>query len=332
MKADFKIQKKTIESFFNYAQKIVEECEIVITEKGWHIRQMSEDHISLIDVTLNYDSFDEYYNYKEKYEIRIGVNVEDVYKTLRGKELSDPIIINIDESKFYLSDTEKTLFEIPLIEILEKNIKFPELNVTTSFKIRGTALKKIIKNAMKVKVDGISHLDIKTIDRDKIEFKCVGETTEFKTILDQKENYGGDLDINEIIFWEESWGSYRLSYLDPITKAFSNNAEIKIIIGQDVPIMLEILEDNGKMSIKYILAPKVERDNYKKPYVLPAMIFDNLKVMSNVNTIKKFIQNYIGNYHYSYKIPLSVINEFDLIKEFENIKHEESDGYLVIYQ
>ena len=52
MKSMFVIVKKIIMNFFNYAQRINEECIIRINENEWHIRVMDPSHMSMIDITM----------------------------------------------------------------------------------------------------------------------------------------------------------------------------------------------------------------------------------------------------------------------------------------
>jgi len=336
MRADFKIEKKVIESFFNYAQRVNEECVIVITKNEWHIRVMDASHISMMDISMQKESFDEYDldfdNYNDT-ELKIGVNVEEVYKIIKGTVSKDPIIINITDDRLYLSDFNKSMFEIPLIDHSEKNTKLPEIPIYCTFKIDGTILKNIIKNAKKVS----DIITIETISWDEVLFRSKGETTEFKAVLNKNNQNvsNGKMEIEDLELKDKSWGTYNIGYLEPITKAFGRYIDVKISLCQDMPIQLEILEDDGKMSIKYILAPRIERDSddYKKPYELPVMQFFKLKEMSNIKTIKKFIQNYVEKYHYSYKIPLKILENNNLLEKFEKIKSKKViDGYLVIYQ
>jgi len=321
----FVIEKKIIMNFFNYAQRVNEECIIRIDENEWHIRVMDPSDISLIDISMKKENFNEYHlnfdNYNDT-ELKIAVNVEDIYKGI--KKLGDPVVINIDESKICVGDANNTVFGFLLLntDLYRDDWKLPDIYHPLSFKMDGILLKKIIKNAKDVG----DYVKIETIDSNKIEFSSSNledMEAKYRTVLER------DRGIKEIDYKERGKAILSLGYLYPVSRAFGKKSIVETHIGINVPVKL-CIEDMG-IYIEYFLAPvKIEDE---KKYTVPPMDFNKLKTMKRIKTIKKFIENYRGCYHYSYKIPIEILNilKYEERKFLENVG-KEINGYLVIYQ
>ncbi|MEA1994215.1 MAG: proliferating cell nuclear antigen (pcna) [Euryarchaeota archaeon] len=238
-----KLEARLWKDIVNTVNNIVEEAPFEIKEEGIYMRAMDPSHISMIDLVVPKEIFDEFSFDKE---VSVGIDVNEMNKIMRRAKPSDILIFEVDESKIHLTfiGESKRTFGIPIIDVLEKRSKQPEIQFTVTIKADAGLFQEDIKDASVV----ADHV-IFEAQKEKLLITAEGDMSDIK-IVNKKSS------MEEYNVEEEARATFNLSYLSDIAKSLYGSIVLRF--GMDLPLMLEFEIDKAK--VKFILAPRIERE------------------------------------------------------------------------
>lgn len=182
----------------------------------------------------------------------LPILLSDLNKVLKRVGSSDITILEMNKNLFTVTikrGNASPVYNIPLIEIEDKQQKIPSLTFNESVTMDTKYMMESFKDFAVVEADGVtfevkggrynisSSADMKGV---KIEFKQDGD----KIVIP-----AGGTGANS---------RFSVEYLSKIFK--STGKKIKLELGNDYPLKVSFLETDDKYNIQYILAPRVDND------------------------------------------------------------------------
>ncbi len=238
-----KLEARIWKDIVDTVSSIIEEAPFEVKEDGLYMRAMDPSHISMLDLVVSKDLFDEYSFDKE---ISLGIDMGEISKIMRRAKPSDTLVMEADESRInltFVGDSERK-FGLPIIDVLEKRSKLPDVAFTTTIKANAELFQDAIKDASVV----ADHITFEAKE-DKFLVMAQGDMSDIRTI-NKKDT------MEEYTVEEEAKATFNLSYLSDISKSLYGTMVMKL--GTDVPMMLEFEIDGAE--VKFVLAPRIERE------------------------------------------------------------------------
>ena len=238
-----KLEARLWRDIVNTVSSIIEEAPFEVKEQGIYMRAMDPSHISMLDIEIPKEMFDEFSIDKE---ISLGIDMDEMRKIMYRAKPSDILVMNAEESKIHMTfiGESKRKFGLPIIDVLEKRSKLPEIPFTATVKLNSDIFQDGIKDAAVV----ADHITFEA-RKDSFLIRAQGDTSDIETVNEKDSMI--EYDVKEI-----AKATFNLSYLSDISKSIYGTMVIKL--GSDVPLMLEF--DIDKAKVKFILAPRIERE------------------------------------------------------------------------
>lgn len=238
-----KLEARLWRDIVNTVSSIIEEAPFEVKEQGIYMRAMDPSHISMLDIEIPKEMFDEFSIDKE---ISLGIDMDEMRKIMYRAKPSDILVMKAEESKIHMTfiGESKRKFGLPIIDVLEKRSKLPEIPFTTTVKLNSDIFQDGIKDASVV----ADHITFEA-RKDSFLIKAQGDTSDIETVNEKDSMIEYDVK-------EDAKATFNLSYLSDISKSIYGTMVIKL--GSDVPLMLEF--DIDKAKVKFILAPRIERE------------------------------------------------------------------------
>jgi len=226
--------------------ELIDETELHITKEG--IKMIAADRavVAVVDFFLNREAFDEYNNDKDS---KIGINLLSLLQILKRAGINDTLNMKLldDRLELVLKGESTRRFTLPLIDISkEETPPLDKLEFPTSLKIDSEILNSGIEDAELI-TDSI----VFTISKEQFVMKAESDSSSTQLELVP----GGELDITKIN--DPVRARYSLDYLKKIFKARKLAEETMIALATDYPMRIQFNVE-GKMSLSFILAPRVE--------------------------------------------------------------------------
>jgi proliferating cell nuclear antigen len=238
-----KLEARLWRDIVTTVSSIIEEAPFEVKKDGITMRAMDPSHISMLDIEIPKELFDEF---SCEEEISLGIDMDEMSKVMNRAKTSDILVLEADESRIHLTfigeSTRK--FGLPLIDVLEKRSNLPDVPFTATIKAAAEIFQDGIKDASVV----ADHITFET-KKDKFIIRAQGDMSDIKTVNEKDTMIEYDVK-------EEARSTFNLSYLSDIAKSLYGTVGAKL--GTDVPLMLEFEID--KAHVTFILAPRIERE------------------------------------------------------------------------
>ena len=230
----------------NAIGKIVEEAACTFTKEGLRLRAMDPSHVTMIDLHIPVEAFDEY---EVEEGDTITFTLDDVVKVLRRATKHDALTLGWESGKLMitLSGRLERTFKIPMPSI--EVAKLPEPKIT--FNVKARMLSKNLRDSIK-DVEPVA--DIITLEAKENEFSIVGrsERGEAKVILTVESGALLDLEVKE-----DSKASYSVDYVSDTLPVAQVADVVEVEFSTNMPCRIKY-ELPGGGSLAFIIAPRVE--------------------------------------------------------------------------
>ena len=238
-----KLEARLWRDIVNTVSSIIEEAPFEVKKQGIYMRAMDPSHISMLDIEIPKEMFDEFSIDKE---ISLGIDMDEMRKIMYRAKPSDILVMNAEESKIHMTfiGESKRKFGLPIIDVLDKRSKLPEIPFIATVKLNSDIFQDGIKDASVV----ADHITFEA-RKDSFLIKAQGDTSDIETVNEKDSMIEYDVK-------ENAKATFNLSYLSDISKSIYGTMVIKL--GSDVPLMLEF--DIDKAKVKFVLAPRIERE------------------------------------------------------------------------
>ena len=266
-------------NIIGFVSNVTDQINIKLEEKGVTITSMDSSHIALINCLIPLSLFSGY-NLSNTEDSRIsiwGVNLEIFLKILNQIKPTDELIVyqnkNNDAINISLiNERYKKHYCIKLMNIDNDELAIQDIPDTTIIKMESRYFNEIIKDCLEI--DEVINIVIKensennvdedndNEDEDNLEgvednednicFVCEGDMTSLNMVI-----HKDDIEYENL---QNLNSKYSLPHIHTFSKAFNLNKNMKLEIGDGVPIKLTYkIFDSG--FIEYFLAPKFEDDD-----------------------------------------------------------------------
>ena len=254
-------------NIIGFVSNVTEQINIKLEENGITITSMDSSHIALVNCLIPLSLFSGY-NLSNKEDSRIsiwGINLEIFLKILNQIKSNDELIVyqNKNNDAIHISlinDRYKKHYSIKLMNIDNDELAIQDIPDTTIIKMESKYFNEIIKDCLEI--DEVINIVIKENieanlegdedDEDNICFVCEGDMTSLNMVI-----HKDDIEYENL---QNLNSKYSLPHIHTFSKAFNLNKNMKLEIGDGVPIKLSYkIFDSG--FIEYFLAPKFEDDD-----------------------------------------------------------------------
>jgi proliferating cell nuclear antigen len=240
---DPKLLKHSIDAISN----MVDEVGINVTKEGMTLRAMDPAHVALVDFELKKSAFDEY---EVDGLLVLGIDLDRLNTILKRAGAEDKITLEFDSEKntlkIRLKNASTRTFNLPLIEVSEEELKVPDLEFPSTVEINSKIISEGIKDAEIVS----DHVVLK-VDKKNLYIKARGDLGNVEVKAAKEGAISFDVS-------QDTRSMYSLEYLKDMIKASDIADSVKISLGDNIPVKMEFLSSDIKLS--FLLAPRIESE------------------------------------------------------------------------
>ena len=227
---------------------LVNEARFKITKDGLEMVAMDPANVAMVVFKLLSSAFIEY-NISE--DVEIAINLNNLKQILKRAKANDMVSLEIENNKLKIqlkSNTTRT-FNLPIIELDDKEQKVPELKFPVNIRLPCNVLNEAIEDAVIVAESLAFEAEPK-----KLNITAEGDLSDVKIEIREDESNRIDVDGNSKVR-----SKYSIEYLKKMMGASKLSDEVSVMFNKDYPLKLEYKEVD-KVMLSFILAPRVEND------------------------------------------------------------------------
>ncbi|MEE8168366.1 MAG: proliferating cell nuclear antigen (pcna) [Candidatus Hydrothermarchaeales archaeon] len=240
---DPKILKYSLEAISN----MIDEAGVNVDEKGLRLRAMDPAHVALVDFELQKDAFDEF---QVSEPLVLGLDLDRFNTILKRAGATDKISLELGEEgnslKIKFENSSKRVFELPLIEVSEEELKVPSLDFPGLVELDPKIISEGIKDA-----EIISDHVMLRADEEFLYIEAKGDLGNVEVKVAKE----------EAITFEvkgECKSMFSIEYLKDMIKASDIANSVRISLGDNIPVKMDFLGPSSKLS--FLLAPRIESE------------------------------------------------------------------------
>jgi proliferating cell nuclear antigen len=239
---------KLLRSSIDAVSNMIDEANLSVGPDGIRLRAMDPAHVALVDFEMKKEAF-------ERYEVEgvltLGLDLERFNTILKRASASDPITLELKEKKntlkiLFQSEGRERRFEMPLIEVSEEELKTPNLTFSSEVEIDPKILSEGIKDA-----EVVSDHVILMVDPEFFILAGKGDLGNVEVKVAKEEAIAFECR-------EEARAMFSIEYLKDMVKASDISNTVKISLGNNIPVQMDFLTPNGRLS--FLLAPRIESE------------------------------------------------------------------------
>ncbi len=243
------IRADTLKGLVNVISTLIDEVKFTISPEGMTLKAVDPAHVAMIELNIEAAAFESY----TADQTEIGLDLDKVKDVLKLSSSGDIISMEQDEGYgrliFRVGNITRRM---NLVDTSSMNDpKVPQLELSANISVPVSELQRGIKAS-----ENISDHIALTITNDYFELACEGDTDSVNLKLEKSQ-----LSSLEISGDAEKYCSlFPLDYFSNLIKAVPSDASIGIELDNDYPVMLNFALADGKGTVKYLLAPRIESE------------------------------------------------------------------------
>jgi proliferating cell nuclear antigen len=239
-------EPKYLKESISIISDLVNETRIKVTKEGLELVAMDPANVAMVIFKLFSSSFTEYSVDKEA---EIAINLNNFKQVLRRAKPNDMLTLQLEENKLKVqlrSESTRT-FNLPIIDIEEREQKIPDLNFPVSIETSSAALNEAVEDA-------------------DIVAEAVSFVAEPKRFMLQAE---GDLsnahieikpgEETKINAKDKVKAKYSIEYLKKMIQGSKLADKVTIRFNKDYPLKIDY-NAVDRVLLSFILAPRVENE------------------------------------------------------------------------
>jgi proliferating cell nuclear antigen len=188
--------------------------------------------------------------YDVKEETQIAINLGNLKQILRRASSNDMLSLELTEDNklsIKLKGSTTRTFNLPIIELEEKEQKIPDLEFPTAITLPSTTLTNAIEDA-----DIVAESVTLEVENGAFNIHALGDLSQAKIEIKSGDNI-------KIESSEKVKAKYSIEYLKKMIGASKLSDTVDIKFNNDYPLKLEF-KVVDKLLLSFILAPRVEND------------------------------------------------------------------------
>lgn len=228
---------------------LVNEARFKITPNAIELVAMDPANVAMVVFKLLSSSFTEY---DVKKDTEIAINLSNLKQVLRRASPKDMLTIELDADnrlKVTLRSNTTRTFNLPIIELEEKEQKVPDLKFPVTIKTSSGILNEAIAD-----VDVVGESVAFIAEPKKFTLQAEGDLNQAK--IEIKENDETKVSISDE---DKVKAKYSIEYLKKMINGSKLSEDVVIQFSKDYPLKLEY-KTVDKVMLSFILAPRVEND------------------------------------------------------------------------
>jgi proliferating cell nuclear antigen len=241
------IQASAMKAVFEVLKDIINDVNVYFTSEGVKILTLDTARVTLVQMNLLAENFEEY---ECPEEIIAGLNMANVHKLLKSVTSSDTLTMSAegrDIMEITIDNPDKnsiTNFKLKLLDINEDMLEFPDIKMNVVTTMPSIDFQRFVRDMSNLG----NEMRIWREDYE-LELSCIGDFADQKTVIKYPDAPKCD----------RTGGSFSLKYISLYTKATNMCSSIQIMqdsVNQDMPIIFRYTIANlGEL--KFFLAPNI---------------------------------------------------------------------------
>ena len=228
---------------------LVNEARFKITPDAIEMVAMDPANVAMVVFKLLSSSFTEY---DVKKDTEIGINLSNLKQVLRRASPKDMLTLELDDGnrlKITLKSSTTRTFNLPIIELEEKDQKVPDLKFPISVRTSSSILNEAIAD-----VDVVGESVAFIAEPKKFTLHAEGDLNQAK--IEIKEDDATKISTSSD---DKVKAKYSIEYLKKMINGSKLSDNVVIQFSKDYPLKLEY-KAIDKVMLSFILAPRVEND------------------------------------------------------------------------
>ncbi len=228
---------------------LVNEARFKITPNAIELVAMDPANVAMVIFKLLSSSFTEYDVQKET---EIAINLSNLKQVLRRSSPKDMLTLELDSDnrlKIELKSNTSRTFNLPIIDLEEKDQKVPDLKFPITIRTSSSILNEAIAD-----VDVVGESVSFIAEPKKFTLNAEGDLNQAR--IEIREDETTKITINSD---EKVKAKYSVEYLKKMINGSKLSDEVVIQFNKDYPLKLEY-KSVDKVMLSFILAPRVEND------------------------------------------------------------------------
>ncbi len=228
---------------------LVNEARFKVTKEGIELVAMDPANVAMVIFKLLSSIFTEY-NIKQ--DVEIAINLGNLKQILRRTSSSDMLTLEFGEEnklRIQLKGNNTRTFNLPIIELEDKEQKIPDLKFPVSIKMPSKVLNEVIEDA-DIVAESVSF----EAEPKKLNILAEGDLSQAK--IEIKESDSNKIEVEGS---GKVKSKYSIEYLKKMIGASKLSDNVAIRFNKDYPLRLDYTTVD-KVSLSFILAPRVEND------------------------------------------------------------------------
>ena len=240
---NFKLEDWSIlKNIFININEIIDEIVIQCDENGLKFNALDRSHICFFECNMSKDLFDEYGIDDVLY---LSIDLNELVKVLKRGKGKDNLYLKANNEVIDITFKNKNnrTFSITQIDIDDNSRDMPNMEFSVEFECEFETIKNTLQDA--------------ELYSDRLKFHCSND----KLILTCDGSFGkykNECLLNESVDGDYA-SAYGINYLFKIFNTKINSNNLKIHMGDEYPMLVEMSSDYVKMN--YLLAPRIEQEN-----------------------------------------------------------------------
>ena len=228
---------------------LVNEARFKVNKDAIELVAMDPANVAMVVFKLLSSSFTEY---DIKKDVEITINLSNLKQILRRSGPNDILTLELGDDnklKIRLKGVITRTFNLPLIELEEKEHKIPDLKFPASVKMPTSVFNDAIQD-----VDVVAESVTFIAEPKKFTVSAEGDLSQAKVEIKEDKSTKINVEGNENIK-----AKYSIEYLKKMISGSKIADEVNIQFNKDYPLKLEY-KAIDKVMLSFILAPRVEND------------------------------------------------------------------------
>ncbi|HLC60447.1 MAG TPA: proliferating cell nuclear antigen (pcna) [Candidatus Nanoarchaeia archaeon] len=228
---------------------LVNEARFKVSQDAIELVAMDPANVAMVVFKLLSSAFTEY---DVKKDTEMAINLGNFKQILRRASPKDMLTLELDADnrlKIELRSNTTRTFNLPIIELEEKDQKVPDLKFPVTIKTTSSILNEAIAD-----VDVVGESVAFIAEPKKFTLLAEGDLNQAK--IEIKDDDSTKVDTNSA---EKIKAKYSIEYLKKMINGSKLSDEVTIQFNKDYPLKLEY-KVIDKVMLSFILAPRVEND------------------------------------------------------------------------
>tara|TARA_Y100000310_G_scaffold342247_1_gene444633 strand:- start:40322 stop:41068 length:747 start_codon:yes stop_codon:yes gene_type:complete len=228
---------------------LVNEARFKVSKEAIELVAMDPANVAMVIFKLLSSSFTEY---DVKKDVEIAINLSNLKQIMRRAKPDDMLTLELDPDnklKVILKGNNLRTFNLPIIELDEKEQKIPDLKFPVAINLPSMVLSDAVED-----VDVVAESVTFVAEQKKFAISAEGDLSQAD--IEMKENDNTKIKVEGD---DKIKSKYSIEYLKKMITGSKIADEVSIYFNKDYPLKLEY-KTVDKVMLSFILAPRVENE------------------------------------------------------------------------